>query len=172
MLRGVNVGGRNGIKMPELLVLYDSLGFKDAMSYIQSGNVVFSSDDPSPAALTKKIREKIKSSFGVDAAVLIRTGKEMEKAIGDNPFKHKDPGSLHVTFLSDAPGKTLREIDFAKDKSEEYSFGVKEIYLYLPGGLGRTNLSNDFFEKKLNVSATTRNWNTVNVLAGMAKEVS
>ena len=173
MLRGVNVGGNKKIKMSTLAALYESLGFKDAKTYIQSGNVVFSSHEPSPSALSKRIERAIKESFGFDAAVVVRTKAELEKAIDNNPFKDKDPDKLHVTFLSDAPAnRTLDVFDAAKDESEEYSISGKEVYLFLPNGYGRTKLSNNFFEKKLNVSATTRNWRTVNVLTGMAKEIS
>ncbi len=173
MLRGINVGGNKKIKMSDLAALYESLGFKDVETYIQSGNVVFSSRERSPSALSKAIRNKIKESFGFDVVVVVRTGDEMEKVLENNPFKEKDAGKLHVTFLSDPPAaKPLDVFDAVKDKSEEYSFSGKEIYLFLPYGYGRTKLSNNFFENKLKVSATTRNWRTVKVLAGKPKESS
>ena len=173
MLRGVNVGGSKKIKMSDLAALYESLGFKDAKTYIQSGNVVFSSPEPSQSVLSKKIEKALKESFGFDVAVVVRTGAELEKALENDPFKDRDPGKLHITFLSDSPAeKPFDVIDSAKDSSEEYLISGREAYLFLPNGYGRTKLSNNFFEKKLNLSATTRNWRTVKVLAGMAMEIS
>ena len=97
------------------------------------------------------------------------TKDELQEIIENNPYQNEDINQLHVTFLSDIPTqKPVKEIDHTKDESERFSISCKEIYLFLPHGYGRTRLSNDFFEKKLNVSATTRNWKTVNKLLDIA----
>ena len=84
-----------------------------------------------------------------------------------------DTSKLHVTFLSDhITNIHIKEINEVKDELEKYFFSDKEIYLFLPKGYGRTSLSNDFFEKKLSVKATTRNWRTVNNLLNIAKSLS
>jgi uncharacterized protein (DUF1697 family) len=169
MLRGINVGRKKRIKMEDLKDLYRSLDFKDVRTYIQSGNVVFKYHDYPTLELREKIGKEIKDVFGFDVSVIIRTKDELQEIIENNPFQKEDIKQLHVTFLSDIPTqKTVKEIDQIKDESERFSISGKEIYLFLPHGYGRTRLSNDFFEKKLNVSATTRNWKTVNKLLDIA----
>jgi uncharacterized protein (DUF1697 family) len=119
------------------------------------------------------IEEKIKQEFGFLVAVILRTPRELEQIIDDNPFlkeRDVDIGRLYVTFLSEVPGKPiLNQIQEIHDESDKFIILNKEAYLYCPGGYGRTKFSNNFFEKKLRVTATTRNWNTVNALLDMAK---
>src|SRR3989344_3570057 len=163
ILRGINVGGQKKIKMEELKKLYESLGFKNVRTYIQSGNVIFECLDTNLAELIYQIEQKIKNSFGFDVIVLIKTKNEIQKLIKNNPFAKKDPSKLHVTFLSDIKTKPpTDEINNTKDKTEEFFISGREIYLFCPNGYGISKLSNNFFERKLNTSATTRNWKTVN----------
>ena len=171
MLRGINVGRNKKIKMKELKVLYESLNFKNVKTYIQSGNVVFKFEDLPPSKLREKIENKIKEVFGFDVMVFIRTKNEFRNIINDNPFSKEDPKQLHVTFLSDTPFEMpFKEIDLKKDEAEKFSIIAKEVYLFLPNGYGRTKLSTGFFQKKLKVSATNRNWRTVNKLYDIANE--
>jgi uncharacterized protein (DUF1697 family) len=121
--------------------------------------------------LKNEIEKKIKQSFGFDVYVFIRTKNEFERIIKNNPLTGKDNSKLHVTFLSDKPTNfPIEEINKVKDKAEEFSSSDKEIYLFCPNGYGKTKLSNNFFERELKVSATTRNWKTVNTLYSMAKK--
>ena len=169
LLRGINVSGQKKIKMDELKKLYDSLGFKKVQTYIQSGNVVFECPDASIPKIAERIGKKIKESFGFDVAVLIRTKEEFKKIIRNNPFSKKENNSLYVIFLSDtASDLPMAELNNAKSKSEEFFISGREIYLSCPGGYGKTKLSNNFFERKLKLSATTRNWKTVNKLMEIA----
>ncbi len=174
ILRGINVGGQKKVKMADLKDLYQSLNFNDVKTYIQSGNVVFQCQDSSPSKLREKIENKIKEVFDFHVPVLIRTKDEIQKIIEDNPFKKEDIKHLYVTFISDSPvekpvkEKLIKEANKIKNESEKLSISEREIYLYLPNGYGKTKLSNDFFERKLNVSATTRNWRTVNRLLDIA----
>jgi uncharacterized protein (DUF1697 family) len=171
MLRGINVSGQKKIKMDELKKLYESLDFKNVQTYLHSGNVIFECSDTNVAKLINKIERKIKNSFGFDVLVLIRTITEIQKLIENTPFVKKDTSKLHVTFLSDTPTKSpINEINKIKDKSEEFFISGKEIYLFCPKGYGRTKLSNNFFERKLKLSATTRNWKTVNKLLEIAEQ--
>lgn len=171
MLRGINVGGHKKIKMDLLLNLYESLGFTNIKTYIQSGNVIFDSPNLNIQELTEKIEEKIKSSFSFEISVFIRTKNELQKIIENNPFQKEDLSKLFVAFLSDNPiDPPLSEINKVKDDLEKYIILGKEIYLYYPNGVSNTKLSNNFLEKKLKVSATTRNWNTVNALFAMTKQ--
>ena len=102
----------------------------------------------------------------------------MKNVIGENPFKEEDPKHLYVTFLSKVPSKDLIKdlklnLNFnTKNKYEKISISLMTIYLYLPNGYGRTKFNNNFFEKKLRVSATTRNWRTVNNVYDIAESVS
>ncbi len=169
MLRGINVSGQKMINMIKLKEMYESLGFKNVRTYIQSGYVVFQSPAAEVSELKGKIEEGIKRAFEFDVPVFIRTGDDFQKLIKKNPFSKNDIPRRYVTFLSDAPQHIpLDEIERVKDKSEEFLISGKEIYLFLPNGSGTTKLSNTFFEKKLRVGATTRNWNTVVTLFEMS----
>ncbi len=173
MLRGINVSGQKMIKMEALKALYESLNFKNVKTYIQSGNVLFESMIANPAEITKKIEDKIKRSFGFSVPVVLRMPNELHRVIEKNPFlikRKEDVTKLHVTFLSRIPDSVLvNEIKSAAFKPDEFIISGREIYVFCPGGYGNTKINNSFFEKKLNVSATTRNWKTVNMLSDMAK---
>ncbi|MCL5067007.1 MAG: DUF1697 domain-containing protein [Thaumarchaeota archaeon] len=169
-LRGINVGGRNRVSMNDLKELYTSIGL-DPRTYVQSGNVVFKSEIAVNSRLENIISKKIKQSLKMDVAVIIRSNGEMNDVVKNTPFSKKDPMKLHVTFLSEKPDKVpIGDIQKAKAKNEEFSFAEKEIYLFCPNGYGMTKLSNNFFEKRLGVRTTTRNWNTVNALLSMSQE--
>lgn len=156
--------------MEELKEFYKSLGFKNIQTYIQSGNVIFESSDKNVSKLKNKIERKIKKSFGFDVLVLIRTKNDLKKLIDNNPFAKKDNSKLLVTLLSDTPlQSSIDEITKIKDDSEEFFIFGKEIYLFCPNGYGKSKLSNNFFERKLKLSATTRNWKTVNKLLELAE---
>ena len=146
---------------------YASLGFNDVLTYVQSGNVVFSASG-NPASIKEKIQKDIKDTFGFEVTVFIRTGQDLSELLKNSPFRGKDETKLHVTFLSQKPASVpMGELESAKVGAEDFRISGKEIYLYCPNGYGVTKLSNSFFEKKLKVSATTRNWRTVNTLLTM-----
>jgi uncharacterized protein (DUF1697 family) len=165
LLRGINLGARNKLAMADLRALVADLGAEEVETYVQSGNVVFTSGN-SASALTRQIEERIRRDHGHEIAVLLRTGAELEKLVAGNPFLQagKDPSTLHVTFLADAPGRAPIEAP----GSDEFRIVRREVYLHCPNGYGRSKLSNAFFEKKLGVVATTRNWRTVTTLAELA----
>jgi uncharacterized protein (DUF1697 family) len=170
LLRGINLGSRNKISMPHLRALFEELGHESVATYVQSGNVVFQSGrsrDPLRRALEKEIR----SRFGLEIAVLLRTGQELSKIVAENAFANgqPDPTKLHVTFLAARPQRArtaaLQKQRFAPD---EFRVTRDTVYLHCPQGYGRSKLSNAFFEKELGVVATTRNWRTVTTLAELA----
>jgi len=171
LLRGINVSGQKKIKMVELKSLYESMGFENVVTYIQSGNVIFTSQDKDKLKLANLISGEIRKLFGFDVSVFIRTKNEWEQLIKNNPFlvrQNLDRKRMYVTLFSQILPKIETEIlDRAKFDSEEYAVGEKEIYFYCPEGYGRTKLSNNFMESKLRITATTRNWNTVTKLADM-----
>lgn len=173
MLRGINLVGRRMVKMPELRTLYEDLGFAAVRTYIQSGNVVFSSKRKDQASMGVAIEEAVRKSFGFPVTVIMRRPVEMGRIINACPFtgfKGIDEGKLHVTFLKARPNPALVSAleSLAAKSTDGYRLGASEIYLHCPNGYGRTLLSNGFFEKHLKVAATTRNWRTVNALFDMS----
>lgn len=171
ILRGINVSGKNRIKMDELRDLYETIGLKNVKTYIQSGNAVFTSDEQSTDNLETTIRGQINSKFGYDVKVLVLCTAALEKIIDSLPFTGRDVAKLHVTFLSSMPATTsMDKIIDKKSDAELIYIAEKAVYLYCPDGYGKTKLSNSFLEKQLNVTATTRNWKTVNKLLELASE--
>ena len=171
MLRGINVSGQKKIKMADLQKLFESLGFQNVQTYIQSGNVVFESKE-SPQTIVKLIEEKIKDQYGWEVPVIVREKEELKKVSKSNPFikEGKYPDRLYVTFLGKKPSvENLKKLDGVKYSPEEFILEGTNIYFYAPNGYGRAKMNNNFFENKLKVTATTRNWKTVNKLVEMAE---
>ena len=175
MLRGVNVGGHNKIKMDDLRALCESLKFEDPRTYVQSGNVIFRTKEKSSPALAKKIQNAIERKFGFRPAVILRTTDELRSAIAATPFiasRKLEPGKILVTFLSDEPGAdanaTLRGL---KDYPEEIHLKGRELYIYFPDGAGKSKLPWSQVEKLLKTTGTARNWNSVTKMLAMAEEM-
>jgi len=173
MMRGINVGGKNLIKMTSLQALYESLGFVCIKTYIQSGNVIFQHDKSSTRQLGIDISKKVMKNFGFDIPVIVREKAELKRILAHNPFLNKkDIDKLHITFLSDTPDKKLSEkIESDSYLPDEYFIHGKEIYLFCPDGYGRTKLSNNFFENKLYLNATTRNLKTLKELVRISDSI-
>lgn len=174
ILRGINVSGQKLIKMNSLREMYEGLGYLNVRTYIQSGNVVFKSNEPESGNLEKNISEAILKSFGFDVPVIVIGEKELKFVSANNRFiidRGEDISKLHVTFLSEEPSKQLTEIlsgvEFLPD---EFYVNGKSVYLFCPAGYGNTKLSNTFFEKKLKVGATTRNWKTITELVKLTEQ--
>jgi len=177
ILRGINVGGHKSIKMADLRQLFIGLGFKNVQTYIQSGNVIFQNPMNTDTQLLETlIANKISETFGFVIPVLVLTLNDLKSAIENNPFisdKTKDPVYQHLTFLSAIPEKeSVGKLDSGNYNSDQFVCTGKIIYLYCPNGYGKTKLTNTFFEMKLKVTATTRNWKTVNELVVMAEKLS
>jgi uncharacterized protein (DUF1697 family) len=173
MLRGINVGRGKVVKMERLRASLESLGFSGVRTYVQSGNAVFESERKPAAELSKKIEAKILRDFGFAVPVILKTSKEIEQVVSDNPLvkeKGIDHSKLHVTFLSDAPpAAAAKALEPLATSHERFRVLNREVYLYCPDGYGRSKLTNTTIEKKFSVVATTRNWRTVNALLEMAK---
>ncbi|MDD5362035.1 MAG: DUF1697 domain-containing protein [Ignavibacteria bacterium] len=172
ILRGINVSGKNIIKMDELRRAFAELNFENIRTYIQSGNVVFNSKLSGTKNLEKKISKKILEYFGFNMPVIVKEITEITEVFNNNPFvneRNEGLNFLHVTFLSDLPREeNLSRIHQIQNDSDEFIVSGKNIYLFCPNGYGNTKLSNTFFENKLNVSATTRNWKTISELINIA----
>ena len=173
ILRGINVGGSNVIKMSSLHEMYEGLGFRNVKTYIQSGNVVFQSNDSNGEDLEHTISEGILKQFNFYVPVVIREYSELKKILLMNPFlkeTKEDFSYLHITFLSRLPGNLFLQI--LKNNSylpDEYFVNGREIYLMCPNGYGKTKLTNNFFENKSGERATTRNVKTIMELVKIAE---
>jgi uncharacterized protein (DUF1697 family) len=175
MLRGINVSGQKLVRMERLRESCAMLGFRSVETYVQSGNIVFLDAKKSPSNLSKSIGQAILRELGFEVPVVVRTSREMRDLIEGNPFLKEsgvDQSKLYVTFLLEAaPKSALKNLERLSSEPDRFYIGRKEIYLYCPGGYGRTKLSNAAFEKALSVKATTRNWKTVNTLLEMASKL-
>lgn len=171
LLRGINVGGRAKVSMSALRELFIDLGYADAKTYIQSGNVIFSASLRSPSKAAGEIAERIGKDLGVSCSVLLRTDKELVAVLENNPYltDDVDVSTLHVAFLEKKPtSEQSKRLVVPAGETAEFALGGREIYLHYPDGSGRTKLSNTYIEKRLGMVATTRNWNTVTKLHELA----
>jgi uncharacterized protein (DUF1697 family) len=172
LLRGINVGGKNALPMKELVALLENLDLQNVTTYIQSGNVVFRSNEKNPSGLSSKISTEIKRSHGFEPHVLLLGIEEMEKVIESNPFPEaeSEPKTLHVYFLAALPGNPdLKALDSLKKESERFELKGNVFYLHAPDGIGRSKLAANA-EKLLGVATTARNWRTVCKIMAMANE--
>jgi len=170
LLRGINVAGQKKIKMEDLRNQLEKLDYTNIKTYIQSGNIVFDCKNMDTKTIETQIKTLIKEHFGYDVPTLVRLGTEINDIISNNPYQDVNHKSLYVTLLDSIPFK--ENIDLLESYNydgEEYKILGKNIYFYVPKGYGKAKMDNNFFEKKLKTSATTRNWNTINKLAEMAK---
>lgn len=174
LLRGINVSGHKRVGMADLKQLYESLGLANVQTYVQSGNVVFDSAKSDQAKLAALIEAQIERTYNYAVSVFIREARDFQRLLSHNPFlkgRQVAPTQLHVTFLYRSPPKSVvSSLQTPSSGADEFAIKGQEIFLFCPDGYGRTKLSNNFFERKLSVPATTRNWNTVNALYKLAKE--
>lgn len=168
LLRGVNVGGNQKLKMAELKELCEQAGLTDVATYLQSGNVVFRSRKKT--GVGDLVRKSLRERTGLDVSIILRTPAEMRDVIERNPISGEtNPSRLLVVFLGDelsddAKAMLLRE----RAGAEQLHFGEREIYTYYPDGAGVSRLANAISDKRLKVPCTARNWNTVVALAEMS----
>jgi len=164
LLRGVNVGGKNILPMKDLATIFSRAGCQDVVTYIQSGNVVFSCDKAAPAHLRDVIQDAIQKRFGFSAPVVMRAATEVRRIATDNPFLRTGaaPEALHVAFLSSAPSASrVAGLDAQRSPPDELVVRGREIFLHLPGGVGKSKLTNAYFDRALETTSTVRNWRTV-----------
>ena len=170
LLRGINVGGKKKVAMADLRELLGALGHSNVSTLLQSGNAVFTSIRPAER-VRAGLEARIKSDLGLAVKVFIRTPDELAAVVDANPLPQaaRSPSQFHVAFLSKTPAAGLpASIDPTRFEPDEFRFGNGVIYLWYPNGMGRSKMTNGFFERELKVDATTRNWNTVTKLLGVA----
>ncbi|WP_440122178.1 DUF1697 domain-containing protein [Tenacibaculum sp. Ill] len=165
LLRGINVSGKNKIPMKELRTLLQELGYNDVKTYIQSGNIVLKTNE-GLKEVEKNIHIKIKEKYGYDVLVLAKEVKEIEEILKKNPYSNLAEKQIYFTFLFNETKINEIEVDA---KEDEYTILKDVVYVNAAGGYGKTKLTNNFFERKLKVSATTRNFKTTNHLVELAK---
>jgi uncharacterized protein (DUF1697 family) len=173
LLRGINVSGHNMMKMEALKTMLENIGFKNIRTYLQSGNVfVDSEENASKVGFT--IKQEIFKVFGHDVPVVVITKKDLELCFANNPFlkeKDIDTKKLYVAFVSIALKKeNINDLKISQFKPDEASIDENKIFIKYAVGAGKTRFDQKYIEKKLNVTATIRNWNTVTNLLNMYSE--
>ena len=163
LLRGINVAGNNMLPMKDLARMFAAAGCTNVRTYIQSGNVIF--DAPRGASgIADKITAGIETRFGFRIPVILRTSAELRKIILDNPFitAGVEQKWLHVYFLAGTPNAgAIAGLDASRSAPDAFQVRGQEIYLHLPNGMGRTKLTNAYFDSRLSTTCTARNWATV-----------
>lgn len=175
LLRGVNLGAHNKIKMDVLRSICTSLKCEGPQTVLQSGNVVFRTGNKNLAQLAKQLGAAIEKKLGFRPEVLLRTVPELREAIAGNPFAKRsgiDPSKLVVTFLgSELDGQRRKELLSMDIAPEEIHAMGRELYIYFPNGQARPKLSWSRTEKILGPAFTSRNWNTVSKLLQLGEEL-
>jgi uncharacterized protein (DUF1697 family) len=171
-LRGINLGAHNRIAMPELRELLTSTTFEDVRTYVQSGNVVLSSD-VSPEQLARRCEQEIADGFGLDVDVIVRTRDELAEVVRRNPLADVsvNPKRYQVSFLSaELDPEAVRKLAALALPPEKFVAIGRELYAWHPNGIGRSRLWARLAGRGLGVTATARNWTTVTTLLAMADE--
>jgi uncharacterized protein (DUF1697 family) len=164
LLRGVNVGGARPLPMAALRALFAEAGAKSVESLIQSGNVVFAATEASAPQIVAEVGARIRQEFGFAAPMVLRDTTAWKTLIDGNPFlgDGAHPDTLHALCLSETPSRdALARLDPSRSPGDEFEVRGRDIYLRLPSGVARTKLTNAWFDTKLRVTSTLRNWRTV-----------
>lgn len=170
LLRGINVSGHNMIKMDTLKNLLENAGFQNVRTYIQTGNVFIDSEEDQSASVGFKIKQEIFKVLGLDVPVVMISKSDLQACFINNSFvmeKECDFKKLYVAFVSkELQGSAINDLKISQFKPDEALIDGNRIYIKYAIGAGNTRLDQKYIEKKLNVIATIRNWNTViNLLA-------
>jgi uncharacterized protein (DUF1697 family) len=175
LFRGINVGGRV-IKMDDLKTMYRTLGFGDVITYIQSGNVVFSSDETDEARIRRRIEEGFEQTFGYHVDVIIRSADELQAIIAKNPFQDQPDKASNwvvVSFMAAPPDEAAQaELRKSYAGPEEIFILGRDVYIYYPNGIGRSKLTLSLIEKKLKTVGTARNLNTILQLRKLVEPIA
>jgi len=173
LFRGINVGGKNILPMKELRGQLDSLGLQQVITYIQSGNVVFQSEEGEPTQISTRISTAIEKSHGFTPRVMVLKLEELEQAIKTNPFKEaeSEPKTLHLGFLDSEPvNPDLEKLESIRKENERFELHGRYFYLHAPDGIGRSKLAANA-ERLLGTPMTDRNWRTVSKIMEMVNEM-
>lgn len=168
LLRGINVGGRNKLPMAELREALAEMGLSDVQTYIQSGNIMFSGAPDDREAVAQQVSEVIAGRFGLSVPVVLRTRDALIAALQAYPFPDA-PKARHVMFLSGTPSAAAAEaLEPDRFLPDRFALHGAEVHLFYPNGMGRSKMTTGYFERRLDVVPTTRNWRTIHKLIDMA----
>ncbi len=174
LLRGINVSGHNMIKMEALKTTLEAIGFENVQTYIQSGNVFVDANEENPAAVGFKIKQEIFKAFGHEVPVVVIGKADLEACLNNNPFLKEaalDIKKIYVAFVSTIlRSDSINDLKISQFKPDEASIDDNRIYIKYAVGAGKTRFDQKYIEKKLNVTATIRNWNTVTQLFQLFEE--
>lgn len=167
LLRGINVGGKNKVSMSDLRATCAAIGLDDVQTYIQSGNVAFSSSQRSTAKLETSIEQAILDDTGLDVTVVVRSARALAQVVEHNPYASADlPATqLVVVFLKSQP--TTKTLDLSDYGPETAVVRGTDVFVHYPNGQGRSKVTNAVLERLLGTPATARNWNTVGKLLAL-----
>lgn len=175
LLRGINVSGHNMIKMEELRDLLVRIGFQNVRTYIQSGNVFVDSEEENGSSVGFKIKQEIFKEWGYDVPIIVIGKEDLEASLQNNPYlkeKDTDTKKLYFTFISKVLGENaIHELKMSQVKPDEAVIDKNRVYIKYAVGAGKTRFDQKYIEKKLNVTATMRNLNTVTKLLEMYNEL-
>jgi uncharacterized protein (DUF1697 family) len=175
LLRGINVSGHNMIKMEALKTTLEAIGLTNVVTYIQSGNVFVETEEESGFGVGFKIKQEIFKTFGHEVPVIVIGKNDLELCFKNNPFlkqKDVDTKKLYVAFISkELSSSAINELKISQFKPDEAVIDGNRIFIKYDIGAGKTRLDQKYIEKKLNVTATIRNWNTVTKLLEIYEEV-
>jgi uncharacterized protein (DUF1697 family) len=174
LLRGINVSGHNMIKMEALKTTLEAIGFQNVLTYIQSGNVFVDTEEESPAKVGFLIKQEIFKVFGHEVPIVVIAKEDLVACFKNNPFlkeKDIDVKKLYVAFISTILQSTsINDLKISQFKPDEASIDASRIFIKYAVGAGKTRFDQKYIEKKLNVTATIRNWNTVTELLKLYEE--
>jgi uncharacterized protein (DUF1697 family) len=172
LLRGINLGPNKRVKMAELRALCERLGYEDVQTLLQSGNVVLSTRKR-PRTVERELHEAIRDELGVSTLVIVRTRDELAAVVEKKPFPEAEGKRLQVTFLDEPLSQgTAKQVSEAADGAEQVVIDGREVYAWHPDGIQRSALAAMLAGTKLGVTATARNWNTVEKLLRLAEEAA
>ncbi len=172
LLRGINVSGQKKIPMADLRQLMNDCGFKNVKTYIQTGNIIFKTDH-SISQSTKKIADAIKKHFDYEVPVIVVEPGYIKQILDECPFEEEKKIKSYFTLLYTTPDIAMvSELNKLNYPDEEFLITDKCIYFFSGVGYGRTKFNNNFFERKLKVTATARNYNTMMKLLSLSQELA
>ena len=175
LLRGINVSGHNMMNMDALQKMLENMGFTNVKTYIQSGNVFVTTEEENPAAVGFKIKQEIFRTFGHDVPVVMINKSDLEACQKNNLFlqeNNADTKKLYVAFVSMELHKDrIHDLKMSAVKPDEVHLDKNRIFIKYAVSAGKTRLDQKYIEKKLNLTATIRNWNTVTQLLKMYEEL-
>ncbi|MFM9905520.1 MAG: DUF1697 domain-containing protein [Pyrinomonadaceae bacterium] len=168
LLRGINVGGNNMIKMETLRATFESLGFENVKTYINSGNIIFDTTRADDKKIAKKIHDAIRADFGFDISTMVRSLAEINELIANNPYEgmFENDKDLHVFFLNEPLSAEQAALLIAQgNEAERFHITDRHILCLLSISILDSIVGKGFIDKKLKVATTARNWRTVKKIA-------